>query len=192
MKIEMAKDSSAGGEAVAAEIGEWVESKDPAEATGVQEEIVTGTFSLQLRLFAGPPTQARTLVRELLARRLHPVFIVKNGVVPAVEASCIAWQNGSFQVGQLPALGRSLQEVMQEIKGSLGNGGLSLHFRIGRAWEDVFDLWGSVITEAFDAAGFRTFRSSELNRCEAIAVCEIVNARMVRGYAPAMRTAMAA
>ena len=194
MKVEMAKDQTAGGQATAAEIGEWVERivEGKGPDGGVQEEIVTGTFSLQLLLFAGMPQQARTLVRELLGRRLHPVFIVRNGVVPAVEASCNALKNGSLQVGQLPGLGRSLHAVMEEIKSSLGKGGLSLHFLIGRAWEDVFDLWGSVITEAFDAAGFRTFRNSELNRCEAITVCEIVSARLVRGYVPAMRTAMAA
>ena len=128
-------------------------------------------LSIQPELFEGMEEQACTLVRELLESRLDPVFIVNEAIIPAVEASATGLKSGSFQVTRLPELGKSLQAVMKEIEDSLGNAGLSLHFRLGRARDDVFDLWGAEIADAFEAAGFRTLRSSELNRCEVVAVC---------------------
>jgi hypothetical protein len=142
------------------------------------------TLPSQFRVFEGTQMQARTFVRELLANGQHPAMIVKEAIIPAVEASGQALGDGSLRVGELPELEISLQGVMEELEESLQKAGVTLHFRIGRARDDVFDLWGTEIAGAFEAAGFTTSRSSELNRCEGIRVCELASAGIERDCGP--------
>ena len=119
-------------------------------------------------LFEGLQEEARTLVRDFLASGEHPVSIVKEAIIPAVEASSHALKSGSLKVGALPALGSALLAAMEERAEPLKMAGLSLHFRVGKACDDVFDLWGTEIAGAFEGAGCETSRSSELNRCQVV------------------------
>jgi hypothetical protein len=126
-------------------------------------------------IFEGSTDQVRKDVRELLAERRHAVAILNEVILPEIEASGRALRFGSVQLSELPELGVKLQAVMGELAASLRRTGLALHFKVGRAGDDVFDLWGTEIAGAFEAAGFLTSRSSEKNRCEVITVCTRVN-----------------
>lgn len=113
-------------------------------------------------------------MRQLLAKNLHPVAIINEAIIPEIELNGQALQMGNFPVGDLPQFILKLQTLMEELAQALLSAGVFLHFRVGRARDDAFDLWGSEIAGAFASAGFPTTRSSELNHCELLSPSKTV------------------
>ena len=95
-----------------------------------QRQILDKRFHLVFPLMMGLEVLLR--IRRQLGSRIVVIILTSSALESDIEKAYALGAN-AFLVKPT-----SISELQSMLKGSLQNGGLSLHFQIGRAWEDVF------------------------------------------------------
>jgi hypothetical protein len=125
---------------------------------------------LSAMIAEGKVAEAGNEMARLLSLGMHPLRIVVDEIVPAINASGHDLEKGIIQATRLPAFRWALGTTLEQISRRLG-GGLGLEFGIGRLRYDPFDLWRSVVRGAIEEVGFKTRECPDLIYCEITAVC---------------------